>query len=140
VVSSNSKGDKAERELVNYLDDRGFHVMRAPTSGGGTDRALPDVFAGKNRSAVALEVKRASGDRVYVDEEEVFHLNSFADAFGATGMIAVRWDEERSDPSWGAEWPGFYLANPKTLYVTDGGNFRLDKDESFEEYIRVCDL
>jgi len=51
-MPTNKKGDRRERELVNRLDDAGFAVMRAPASGGATQRELPDVLAGNGEAFV----------------------------------------------------------------------------------------
>ncbi|WP_435183868.1 Holliday junction resolvase Hjc [Halobellus sp. EA9] len=129
-MSSNRKGDRRERELVNRLDEAGFAVMRAPASGSATDRELPDVLAGDGDVFYAIEAKSSSGRPIYLTGEEVEALIYFARNFGAKARIGVRFDRE----SW-------YFFHPGDLHVTDGGNYRVKKEtalaegESFESFV-----
>lgn len=137
MVNSNSKGDRAERTLVNALDARDFAVMRAPASGSATERELPDVFAGKRRSSnthfYAIELKRSSSDTIYIDEAEIEALEYFAEHFGATPLIGFKFDIERDDPAWGVDDdPGIYFMLPDRAYRTDGGNYRVKKEDIHE--------
>lgn len=111
---ANRKGERRERQLVNLLDEVGFAVMRAPASGSATDRELPDVLAGDGDRMFAIEAKSSSGDPIYLDAEEVEALKYFADNFGATPLIGIRFDEQ--------DWTFF---DPDELYVTEGGNYRV---------------
>jgi len=114
-MSSNRKGDRRERELVNVLDEAGFAVMRAPASGSATARELPDVLAGDGDVFYAIEAKSSGGAPIYLDNEEVYALvHVFAQNFGATPRIAVRFDRE--------DWHFFH---PDDVHRTDGGNYRV---------------
>jgi len=121
-MSSNRKGDRRERELVNELDEAGFAVMRAPASGSATERDLPDVLAGDGEVFYAIEAKSSSGDPIYLTGEEVEALVYFARNFGAKARIAVRFDRE--------DW---YFFHPGDLYTTDGGNYRVKKETALAE-------
>jgi len=121
-MSSNRKGDRRERELVNRLDGAGFAVMRAPASGSATDRELPDVLAGDGDVFYAIEAKSSSGQPIYLSGEEVEALIYFARNFGAKARVAVRFDRE----SW-------YFFHPGDLHVTDGGNYRVKKETALAE-------
>ncbi|MDS0295888.1 Holliday junction resolvase Hjc [Halogeometricum luteum] len=129
-MSSNRKGDRRERELVNRLDEAGFAVMRAPASGSATDRELPDVLAGNGEVFYAIEAKASSGRPIYLQGEEVEALIYFSQNFGAKARIAVRFDRE--------DW---YFFHPGDLYTTDGGNYRVKKEtalaegEAFESFV-----
>lgn len=114
----NTKGDRRERELVNALDDRGWVVMRAPASGGATDRELPDVLAGDGDEFYATEAKSSAGDPIYYDQEEVHDLGTFSDGFGAEPRLGARFDRE--------DW---YFAAPHEVYQTNGGNYRAKKED-----------
>jgi len=116
-MTSNQKGDRRERELVNQLDDVGFAVMRAPASGSATPRELPDVLAGNGEDFYAIEVKSSSGDPIYIDGEEIRDLKYFASGFGAEPKVGVRFDHE--------DW---YFFLPDELYETRGGNYRVKKE------------
>ncbi|MFC7204930.1 Holliday junction resolvase Hjc [Haloferax namakaokahaiae] len=121
-MSSNRKGDRRERELVNLLDEAGFAVMRAPASGSATTRELPDVLAGNGEVFYAIEAKASSGRPIYLSGEEVEALIYFSQNFGAKARIAVRFDRE--------DW---YFFHPGDLYVTDGGNYRVKKETALAE-------
>ncbi|MFB6310688.1 MAG: Holliday junction resolvase Hjc [Salinirussus sp.] len=117
-MSSNRKGDRRERELVNVLDEAGFAVMRAPASGAATARELPDVLAGNGEVFYAIEAKSSSGDPIYLENAEVYALVSvFARNFGAIPRIAVRFDRE--------DWRFFH---PSDVHQTDGGNYRVKRE------------
>lgn len=112
-------GDAKEREAVNVIDAaEGWAVMRAPASGGGTDRDLPDILAGNGRTFLIIELKSSGGDPIYIDQEEVEALRRFAQNFGGVAMIACRWSSRslRDD--------SFYLQRPENLYRTDAGTYR----------------
>ncbi|WP_266078943.1 Holliday junction resolvase Hjc [Haladaptatus caseinilyticus] len=119
---ANAKGDRRERELVNRLDEEGFAVMRAPASGGATQRELPDVLAGNGDVFYAIEAKSSSGDPIYLTGEEVEALVYFSQNFGAKPKIGVRFDRE--------DW---YFFHPADVHQTDGGNYRVKKETALEE-------
>ncbi|WP_247010243.1 Holliday junction resolvase Hjc [Halorientalis litorea] len=121
-MSSNRKGDRRERELVNELDEAGFAVMRAPASGSATERELPDVLAGDGETFYAIEAKSSAGDPIYLDGEEIEALLYFAQNFGAKPRVGVRFDRE--------DW---YFFHPGDLYTTDGGNYRVKKETALAE-------
>lgn len=122
-------GAAKERELVTALDQHGWSVMRAPTSGSGTKRDLPDLIAGHLGTVVVIEAKARSSRQVYFDREQIGQLRRFAGNFGADARLAARWREEYGDPSYGEEWDGWYFAHPNEVDTTDEGNFRMHKDE-----------
>ena len=125
----NRKGDRRERELVNRLDESGFAVMRAPASGGATQRDLPDILAGNDGDFYAIEAKSSSGDPIYITGPEVDALVYFAENFGAKARIGVRFDRE--------DW---YFFHPGDLYTTDGGNYRVKKETALEDGTPFRDL
>lgn len=119
---SSRKGDRLERELVNMLDDVGFGVLRAPSSGSATKRELPDVLAGNGEIYLAIEAKASGRNRIYLEEEEVENLLSFAERFGARPRVGVRFDRE--------DW---FFFNPVNLYQTDSGNYRIKKEKALND-------
>ena len=71
-----------ERDLIDILEQElGYAAMRAPASGGATDRELPDVIAGRevhpprklnhNSTVWHFEVKYRSKPTYYFDREDV---------------------------------------------------------------------
>jgi len=89
-----NNGSRAERQLVHALEDLGFAVMRAPSSGAGTDSDRPDVLAGRETTSqvIAFEMKSKKDDYIYISKEQVDQLKRFSKAFGAKARIATRWD------------------------------------------------
>ena len=129
-MSSNQKGDRRERELVNRLDEVGFAVMRAPASGAATSRELPDVLAGNGAVFYAIEAKASAGDPIYLTNEEIYALvHVFAKNFGAKPRVGVRFDRE--------DW---YFFHPADLHETDGGNYRVKKETALESGETIADL
>lgn len=128
-MSSNEKGDRRERELVNRLDEAGFAVMRAPASGSATERNLPDVLAGDGDRFYAIEAKSSAGDPIYLDGAEVEALVYFSRNFGAKARVGVRFDRE--------DWAFFH---PGDLHETDGGNYRVKKEKALSEGDKLEDL
>ena len=128
-MPTNKKGDRRERELVNRLDDAGFAVMRAPASGGATQRELPDVLAGDGERFYAIEAKSSKGDPIYLTGEEVQALVYFAQNFGAKPRIGVRFDRE--------DW---YFFHPGDCYTTDGGNYRVKKETALADGTDMAEL
>lgn len=126
---SNKKGDRRERELVNLLDEEGYAVLRAPASGGGTKRHLPDMLAGNGDIFYALEAKSSSGDPIYLAAEEIAALLYFAENFGAKTRIGVRFDRE--------DW---YFFRPEELYRTSGGNYRVKKETALADGQTLSEL
>jgi len=56
VRAMKKRGYDAERELVGMMRDNGFDAIRVPVS-APSNEALPDVFAIKDKTIVAFEVK-----------------------------------------------------------------------------------
>jgi len=128
MTNSNTKGSRAEREFVDALAGEQWGVMRAPASGSGTTRSLPDVLAGRDGEMLAIELKASSDDTIYLDGDEIAKLKDFCRTFGGRPRVAVRFNEEHGDPTYGENMPGIYLFRPSTLYRTDGGNYRVKKE------------
>lgn len=87
---SKTKGTYYERQLVKAFWDAGFGVIRAPTSGGATARALPDIIAGNGEVYYAIEVKMRRKLPVYITVEQVDEIKEFSRRFGAKAFIAVK--------------------------------------------------
>ena len=140
-MARNRKGERRERELVNHIDETEFVVMRAPASGAATDRELPDVLAGDGENFYAVEAKSSGGKPIYIQGKEIEALHTFADAFGATALVGVRFDDEYGDPSYGDDYiTGWYFFDPDDLHVTDGGNYRVKKEKALEDGIEFREL
>jgi Holliday junction resolvase len=96
MTNSSAKGTRRERQLVNELYDRGWAVVRIPSSGSATDRELPDVFAMRDHPdtpfesiALAIEVKANAGEYATLDTDEVHDLNAFSTRAGPTCLPVI---------------------------------------------------
>lgn len=114
----NKKGARRERELVNQIDaSTDYAVMRAPASGAGTDRELPDVLCGNGTDFYAIEAKSSGGNPIYIEQREIEDLQFFATNFGADARLGVRFDYK--------DW---YFFNPDELHETSSGNRRCKEE------------
>lgn len=130
-MTSSTKGDRVERELVNMLDEAGYAVMRAPSSGSATTRELPDVLALQNEGeysrAYAIEVKARKGWYVSLSENEITALRAFSESAGALPLIALRPNRE-----------AFSFHTIDLLNRTPKGNYSVTQDMkgmTFEELV-----
>ncbi len=121
-------GSDTERTLVNALTATGWRAIRAPASGGGTDRDLPDVLAGRahpdtqRNETWAIEVKTTHAHNCYVTESEDIALNKFAVGFGgATPLFAVKFSSR-------GQRRRIWLLDPDDCPITDDGHRALNKD------------
>lgn len=117
-----------ERELIDILENEwGFAAMRAPASGGATNRDLPDVIAGTPSGTShggytplsevwALEVKTTEQETSYIGREDAEQLTRFAEDFGARGRLALRFNANRSFCYGDTDW---YLLHPDDAEYTE---------------------
>lgn len=114
------KGDRAERELSNLLEDEySWYAQRTGSSGSATDRARPDVIAARSehpdQRVAMVEVKAATDGAVHLYESEVDELIEAAARAGAEAYVVVRPSFNSHD-----QWHVFGVHD---LHYTDGGNF-----------------
>lgn len=112
-------GSNYERKLARLLDAQGYHVMRAPSSGGGTSRELPDIlFSKPGESIIAGELKTTGGPWAYFDRDEADALQAFAASFGANARLVSRFKQDTA----------FYLHEIEQARITDGGRLAVDSE------------
>ena len=132
-MSSKRTGSSHERALAATLHEMGFAVIRAPASGGGSTRELPDLFAGNGTRLLAIEAKYSSEAPIYLDEEELDDLTHFAAAFGADPFVSAKFATQYGDPAYGTDATGWYLLSPSELYRTDSGSGRVKKETALAD-------
>ncbi len=88
------KGSRTERELVNLLWEKGYAVMRSPSSGAGRKHPQPDILYSNGDIPVALECKATSKEKIYVQKDELLKLHLFSKKFGSIAKLAFRFDYE----------------------------------------------
>jgi len=82
-----SKGARGERELLHFLNYKGFAVIRAPSSGGFITPV--DIIAIKNGTVLAFEIK-AWSRKPKINKKQLNGLRSWCNRAGAMGFIAWR--------------------------------------------------
>ena len=134
---SSRKGDRAERELSNWLEDEAeWYAQRTASSGSATDRARPDVIAARrgeietaervNNTAIVsytamIEVKAATDGTVHLDGEEIEGLTEAARRAGAGAWVVI-------PPSFNShdQWHVFAAGE---LHKTPSGNYSVRKSD-----------
>jgi len=134
---SSRKGDRAERELSNWLEDEAeWYAQRTGSSGSATDRARPDVIAARreeieveekfNNTAVVsytamIEVKATTDGIVHLDGGEIEDLTEAARRAGAGAWVVVRPSFNSHD-----QW---HVFAPDELHKTPSGNYSIRKTD-----------
>jgi len=122
------KGDRAERELSNWLEDEAeWYAQRTGSSGAATDRARPDVIASRDHRhsrwgrVAMIEVKAVDDGTVHLDAHEVEELQEAASRAGAGAWVVIRPNFNRHD-----QWHVYPLHE---LHETGGGNYSVRKSD-----------
>lgn len=107
-----------ERQFANLLDEKEYHVIRAPSSGSATKRSLPDLaFSKESEETICVELKTTSRDIAYYTDQEVEALKEFAAAFHGVPRLAARFKGDTT----------FYTYRIKDARITDSG-YAVDRD------------
>jgi len=132
---------KYERELLGALEATGWAGMRAPASGGATDRDLPDLLVGQDAGididrrraskALAIELKTTSSTTAYLDDAEITALERFAHDFGARPLLAVKFKRA------GGTRSGYWLVPTTATRRTDSGRHGLPVSDIEERAVKV---
>ncbi|MCA6214147.1 Holliday junction resolvase [Thermococcus bergensis] len=117
------KGASAERELIKMLEKEGFAVVRS----AGSKKV--DIVAGNGKLYLCIEVKTTRSDKIYLSEEEVEKVKSFANRFGGEGIFAIKFINN-----------GWYFFDAEKLKKS-GKNYRITlqtakhKAKTFDEVV-----
>jgi len=116
------KGANAERELIRMLEKEGFAVIRS----AGSKKV--DIVAGNGRLYLCIEVKSTKGEKLYINEEEISKLTSFAEKFGGKAIIAVKFINN-----------GWYFLYPNQL-MKSGKNYKISLREAKYKGLRFDEI
>ncbi|MEN9626227.1 MAG: hypothetical protein RL557_555 [archaeon] len=106
-----AKGSKVERELFDMFIASTYRAVRVAGS-GVMENADCDIIAGKSGNGkYAIEVKASKKPVKYISKEQINNFMIFADIFGLTPVIAVRFNRL-----------GWFFFHPTDL-VDSGKNF-----------------
>ncbi len=108
-MGSKEKGTRYERELLHMFYDNGFMPVRIAGSGSVSIPSV-DLLVGKKGLVFAIECKSVRGKSKYVEKEKIEQLKFFADMFGATPLLGIRFDRI-----------GWFFMNMKHLKDTGNG-------------------
>jgi len=114
-----AKGARCEREILHFLNNKGFSVMRAPSSGGWLSPV--DVVAMKCGRIIAMECKNHK-KKPRLDQKQVQKFREWCDKAGATGMLVWQMPGTGS----GSEWKFLRLEDVEANQYQDENWFDLD--------------
>lgn len=89
MLHNKINGSNFERNVINYLYDKGFEAIRVVGSGGGTIKDRPDILAGNMIDIYAIEVKTSLKEVIYIKKQQIKELINFSIGFGATPLVCV---------------------------------------------------
>ena len=117
--TAKARGSAAERELLHQFYDAGWGAVRAAGS-GSIPLEVPDVIAGHDGRAVAVEAKYCRNNRQYFKDQEVKDLLSFGTRFGCETWVGVKFVRR-----------GWYFVPAHTL-MSSGKHFVLSYTDAQE--------
>lgn len=89
-ASKYGKGSRAERELIQMLEEKGYSVVRAAGSGKYT----PDLLAFRHGRAFAFECKAWNSARLGIDKLQFNSLRAWQENTGMTTYVAWKVPQE----------------------------------------------
>lgn len=112
------KGANAERELMHYLHEKGFSVIRS--AGSGKIRLpTPDLVALRGKRTLAIEVKNWNKKYLSISFEQMSELKEFSEKGGTELYIA-----------WKVPKKGFYIFDARHMRETDKNNYSITLREA----------
>ena len=112
------KGANAERELMHYLYEKGFSVIRS--AGSGKMRLpTPDIVALRGKRKLAIEVKNWNKKYLSISAEQMAELIDFSEK-GKTELFVA----------WKVPKKGFYIFHAQDMRETDKNNYAITLKEA----------
>jgi|SRR3989338_2177220 len=85
------KGARAERELIDHFDQKGFCVIRAAGSGGNS--LSPDLLIFKRGIQYAIEAKAWEKEYLHLNKDQFLNMVKWEEVTGITSIIG--WKRNR---------------------------------------------
>ncbi len=117
MKNTTAKGARFERDILHFLNGKGFSCMRAPSSGNWLSPV--DVVAIKRGSVLAIECKNHS-KKPKLNQKSMQKFREWCDRAGATGLLAWQVPGTGSGASW------------KFLRLEDAENNRYEDENWFD--------
>ncbi len=119
-MSRKRSATRIENELANLLWERGYAVVRGPSSGSAARRRFqPDLIAVKQGVILVIEVKKGhEGKPLYVPPHQVEGLLELERRSGGRAVVAVK-----------ISWHGWRFHFLRDLERTKGGRARIPRPE-----------
>jgi Holliday junction resolvase len=115
-MSRKSKGINAERELIHLFWKHNWTAIR--TAGSGANKyPSPDIVAGNIVRKLAIECKASKNDAIYLMQEDIDQIKTYASLFGAEAWFGVRFNNY--------EW---YFLSLDDIQQTKGNNYVIATD------------
>ncbi len=122
------KGSVAERELVAMFWETGEWSALRIAGSGRMNFPSPDVLAGNGSKIFAIECKSTKHSRQYIEDDQIQQLHDFANKFGATPMIAIKFS---------TKW---HFYHPKDMERTVSGKHTIHKDKHISRKKEFSDV
>ncbi len=114
IKNKKAKGTLTENELLHTFWDNNWVCVRVAGS-GSTKYPAPDILASNGFRKIVMEVKMVNETKKYFPKKEIEDLEFFAQKFGATSWIGVKFIQ--------AQW--FFIPTSE-LKQTKSENFAID--------------
>lgn len=119
MTNVKAKASSLERYVLSRLRDKGFAVIRAPSSGSKRKDPIPDIVALKDGHIILIEVKSKEEEgTIYIRKEQAEGLMEFARKSGGELFLCVRFPHE------------IRFVRFERVRKTAGGNYALDLEEA----------
>ena len=118
-MMTEKRGIKQERELVSWLNKRGYKAFRIAGSGAGTKEPSSDVVCSDGVNYYIIELKSSSKDTIYINQDQIRDLEVCSDMFGATPLVCANFT-----------YQDYVFLKPCYLSVTEGWNFKITREQA----------
>ncbi len=131
VLVNKREATRLENELANMLWERGFAVVRGPSSGSAVKKRFqPDLLAVKKNHVLIIEVKRGHSSKpIYVPAGQAKGLLELEKRSGGLAVVAVK-----------ISWLGWRFHVLRELPETKSGRRRISRPESGMRLYELEDL